>query len=117
MVVAELTLVGAVRVHEELNRARSVVLVALLEEKSGKRLLGDGQRPVIPRPVDALLDSQDAFQPVARDTLVKLACELPEDEARSLSIWTCADLARTKSSRRFIDRHYLAIAITHVDSC
>jgi hypothetical protein len=27
--------------------------------------------------------------------LVKLACELPEDEARSLSTWTCSELART----------------------
>ena len=27
--------------------------------------------------------------------LVKLACELPDDEARSLSTWTCAELART----------------------
>ena len=27
--------------------------------------------------------------------IVKLACELPDDADRSLSTWTCADLART----------------------
>ena len=27
--------------------------------------------------------------------LVKLACELPDDAGRSLSLWTCAELART----------------------
>lgn len=32
--------------------------------------------------------------PVVATHLVKLACELPEDEARSLSTWTCSELAR-----------------------
>jgi hypothetical protein len=27
--------------------------------------------------------------------LVKLVCELPDEARRSLSIWTCAELART----------------------
>lgn len=35
------------------------------------------------------------FPPEVKTHLVKLACELPEDEARSLSTWTCAELART----------------------
>jgi hypothetical protein len=34
------------------------------------------------------------FPPIVSAHLVKLACELPEDEARSLSTWTCAELAR-----------------------
>jgi len=35
------------------------------------------------------------FPPIVTTHLVKLACELPEDEARSLSTWTCGELART----------------------
>jgi DDE superfamily endonuclease len=35
--------------------------------------------------------------------LVKLACELPEDEARSLSTWTCAELARALIRDRVVD--------------
>jgi transposase len=35
------------------------------------------------------------FPPIVKTQLVKLACELPEDEARSLSTWTCSELART----------------------
>lgn len=35
------------------------------------------------------------FPPIVATHLVKLACELPEDEARSLSTWTCSELART----------------------
>jgi DDE superfamily endonuclease len=35
------------------------------------------------------------FPPMVATHLVKLACELPEDEGRSLSTWTCAELART----------------------
>jgi transposase len=31
--------------------------------------------------------------------LVKLACELPDDADRSLSLWTCAELARTAALR------------------
>jgi hypothetical protein len=34
------------------------------------------------------------FPPVVATHLVKLACELPDNEARSLSTWTCAELAR-----------------------
>ena len=33
--------------------------------------------------------------PAVAAHLVKLACELPDDQQRSLSLWTCAELART----------------------
>lgn len=36
-----------------------------------------------------------AFPPEVGAHLVKLACELPDDARRSLSTWTCAELART----------------------
>jgi DDE superfamily endonuclease len=35
------------------------------------------------------------FPPIVATHLVKLACELPDDAGRSLSTWTCAELART----------------------
>jgi len=35
------------------------------------------------------------FPPELGAHLVKLACELPDDARRSLSLWTCAELART----------------------
>lgn len=35
-----------------------------------------------------------AFPPEVALYLVKLACELPEDSGRSLSLWTCAELAK-----------------------
>ncbi len=34
------------------------------------------------------------FPPIVTTHLIKLACELPDDEARSLSTWTCAELAK-----------------------
>ncbi len=43
------------------------------------------------------------FRPIVATHLVKLACELPEDEARSLSTWTCAGLARTLVRDRIVD--------------
>src|SRR5256885_2453243 len=43
------------------------------------------------------------FPPIVATHLVKLACELPEDEARSLSTWTCAELARTLIRDRIVD--------------
>lgn len=36
-----------------------------------------------------------AFPPTVAAHLVKLACELPDEARRSLSLWTCAELART----------------------
>lgn len=35
------------------------------------------------------------FPPAVATYLVKLACELPDEQQRSLSLWTCAELART----------------------
>jgi hypothetical protein len=35
--------------------------------------------------------------------LVKLACELPDQVERSLSLWTCAELARTAVERGVVD--------------
>ena len=35
------------------------------------------------------------FPPEVATHLVKLACELPDAVRRSLSLWTCAELART----------------------
>jgi transposase len=35
------------------------------------------------------------FPPEVAAHLVKLACELPDDARRSLSLWTCSELART----------------------
>lgn len=75
MVFAELALEGLVRVNEELTRAWSVVLVALLQEKNGESLFGDGRRPVVPRSIDALPDPQDAFEAVARVREVALGPE------------------------------------------
>jgi transposase len=42
------------------------------------------------------------FPPIVATHLVKLACELPEDEARSLSTWTCGELARTLIRERVV---------------
>ena len=38
---------------------------------------------------------QPAFPPYVATVLSKLACELPDNCDRSLSLWTCAELART----------------------
>jgi hypothetical protein len=35
--------------------------------------------------------------------LVKLACELPDTQGRSLSLWTCAELARTLREEKIVD--------------
>jgi DDE superfamily endonuclease len=36
--------------------------------------------------------------------LVKLACELPDEQRRSLSLWTCAELARALHEATVVDR-------------
>jgi len=51
--------------------------------------LGAGARPVFP--------------PVVVTHLIKLACELPDDARRSLSLWTCAELARTLKRDGVVD--------------
>jgi transposase len=43
------------------------------------------------------------FPPVVTTHRVKLACELPDEAARSLSTWTCAELARALMRDRLVD--------------
>src|SRR5262249_15806422 len=43
------------------------------------------------------------FPPVLATHLVKLACELPDRAGRSLSLWTCAELARTAVERGILE--------------
>ncbi len=43
------------------------------------------------------------FPPIVATHLVKLACELPEDEAGSLSTWTCGEPARTLIRDHIVD--------------
>ena len=45
-----------------------------------------------------------AFPPEVALHLTKLACELPETAERSLSIWTCAELARTLMRDGIVDK-------------
>lgn len=44
------------------------------------------------------------FPPEVALQLVKLACELPDDADRSLSLWSCAELARTLQRDGVVDR-------------
>lgn len=43
------------------------------------------------------------FPPIVTTHLVKLACELPDELARSLSTWTCAELARALNKDGLVD--------------
>jgi transposase len=43
------------------------------------------------------------FPPAVAAHLVKLACELPDKAGRSLSLWTCAELARTAVERGLVE--------------
>lgn len=43
------------------------------------------------------------FPPIVTTHLVKLACELPDDLARSLSTWTCAELAKALIREQIVD--------------
>jgi hypothetical protein len=43
------------------------------------------------------------FPPIVATHLVKLACELPDDVARSLSTWDCAELAKKLIDDRIVD--------------
>jgi len=52
-------------------------------------LRGAGARPIFP--------------PVVVTHLIKLACELPDDARRSLSLWTCSELARTLQRDGVVD--------------
>lgn len=46
---------------------------------------------------------QPVFPPAIALYLVKLACELPDAAGRSLSLWTCAELARSMKSAGVVD--------------
>ena len=46
---------------------------------------------------------QPFFPPAIALYLVKLACELPDEAGRSLSLWTCAELARTLKSEGIVE--------------
>ena len=43
------------------------------------------------------------FPPIVATHVVKLACELPDDVGRSLSTWTCAELARTLKTSGIVE--------------
>lgn len=47
--------------------------------------------------------ARPAFPPEVAAHLVKLACELPDEARRSLSLWTCAELARTLVADGIVD--------------
>ena len=47
---------------------------------------------------------QPAFPPEVVTHLVKLACELPDAAGRSLSLWTCAELARSLVREGVVER-------------
>jgi hypothetical protein len=46
---------------------------------------------------------QPVFPPAIALYLVKLACELPDTTGRSLSLWTCAELARALEKDRVVE--------------
>lgn len=43
------------------------------------------------------------FPPEVATHLVKLACELPDEQRRSLSLWTCAELARALRDAKVVE--------------
>ena len=47
--------------------------------------------------------AQLVFPPAIALHLVKLACELPDEAGRSLSLWTCAELARTLAGEAVVE--------------
>jgi transposase len=47
--------------------------------------------------------ARPAFPPEVAAHLVKLGCELPDEACRSLSLWTCAELARTLVADGIVD--------------
>lgn len=44
--------------------------------------------------MDHVAAARRFFPPTVATHLVKMACELPDDQRRSLSLWSCAELAR-----------------------
>jgi hypothetical protein len=49
------------------------------------------------------VDGHRAFPPEVATYATKLACELPDDERCSLSLWTCGELARTLKRDGVVD--------------
>lgn len=49
------------------------------------------------------MGGRPVFPPAIALYLVKLACELPDAAGRSLSLWTCAELARSMKSAGVVD--------------
>jgi hypothetical protein len=47
--------------------------------------------------------ARHVFPPEVALHLVKMACELPEEQGRSLSLWTCAELARSLREAGVVD--------------
>jgi hypothetical protein len=47
--------------------------------------------------------ARHVFPPEVAIKLVKMACELPQSEGRSLSLWTCAELARSLRETGVVD--------------
>lgn len=46
---------------------------------------------------------QPVFPPIVATHLVKLACELPDTQGRSLSLWVCAELARALQREHIVE--------------
>lgn len=47
--------------------------------------------------------AQPVFPPLMTAHLIRIACELPDDTDRSLSVWTCAELAREMEREGVVD--------------
>jgi mono/diheme cytochrome c family protein len=50
-----------------------------------------------------VVDGRRAFPPEVATYATKLACELPDEARRSLSLWTCGEIARTLKRDGVID--------------
>ena len=72
--------------------ARKVGVARRIVYKWAKRFLDKGMEGLKDLPRSGRLPR---FSPIVTTYLTKLACELPDNENRSLSLWTCAELART----------------------
>ena len=53
--------------------------------------------------MDLAAAAHRVFPPEVAMHLVKMACELPETQGRSLSLWTCAELARSVRESEVVD--------------
>lgn len=53
--------------------------------------------------INLVAAARRVFPPMVAMHLVKMACELPEALGRSLSLWTCAELARSLRDAKVVD--------------